>query len=431
MLLKTMQMQAKKQRLAYWKDVLFQASGNSIAQFIGILGLPVLTRLYTPESFADQAVFIQITTLLVAFVTFRYEYFVPLLKSKEESLVLSHWVIKIGLLMSVSATFVIVVLDWMDFFISTDLKVGYYYYLAPITAYLISLSFLYQHEAQRVRDYKQSALAEVVSKSAYVISGTIGSFFSSGVGLILTSAFGALGKILVLRKYASSPSRGTKQEIRFDLIKLYRSRAVGMILANTMLTFSGLIPLYLISSMYGAVTLGQFSLVMTTIFLPSGLIGSAVGNVFYQRAGVFYNERELESLKNLWSETIIRLMVFALPVYIFAFYVSPWVYPFVFGDAWVEAGQYAQIMSVAAFFSFIAGPVDRLSLVLGLAYYLPIIHMLRLTLIMALAIITIKHGYTAADYIAGYSIVMAAIYILDLAACRYMLNVREGGSGQA
>lgn len=425
MLFKTKQMQAKKQRIAYWKDVLFQASGNSIAQFIGILGLPVLTRLYTPESFADQAVFVQLTALLVAFVTFRYEYFVPLLKSKEESLILSHWVIKIGLLMSLFATFVIVVVDWSDCLVSTDIKVSYYYYLVPITAYLISLSFLYQHEAQRVQDYKQSALAEVVSKSAYVISGAIGSCFSSGLGLILTSAFGALGKISVLRKYASSPSRGIKQEISFDLIKIYRSRAIGMILANSMLTFSGLIPLYLISSMYGAVTLGQFSLVMATIFLPSGLIGSAVGNVFYQRAGVFYNERELDSLKKLWSETIIRLIFFALPVYIFAFYVSLWAYPFVFGDAWVEAGKYAQLMSVAAFFSFIAGPVDRLSLVLGLAYYLPIIHMIRLTLIIFLAIITINYGYTAADYIVGYSIVMAAVYILDVFLCRSFLYIKS------
>lgn len=422
MLLK--KMQAKKQRVSYWKDVLLQASGNSAAQLIGILGLPILTRLYTPENFAKQAVFIQITVLLVAFVTFRYEYFVPLLKNKEQSLFLSDWVIKIGFFMSLFATFLIAVVDWMNGIVLVGININYYYYLSPITAYLISLSFLYQHEAQRVRDYKQSALAEVVSKSAYVISGAIGSLFSSGVGLILTSAFGALGKISVLRKYASSANRGVKHKINWNLIKLYRSRAVGMILANTMLTFSGLIPLYLISNMYGAVTLGQFSLVMATIFLPSGLIGSAVGNVFYQRAGVYYNEKELESLKKLWSETIIRLMVFALPVYILAFYVSPWAYPFVFGDAWVEAGNYAQIMSVAAFFSFIAGPVDRLSLVLSLAYYLPIIHMLRLTLIIVLAIITINYSYSASDYIAGYSMLMAAVYILDIAACRYVLSLR-------
>lgn len=421
MLLKIMQVQAKKQRIAYWKDVLFQASGNSAAQFIGILGLPILTRLYAPESFADQAVFVQLTALLVAFVTFRYEYFVPLLKSKEESLVLSHWVIKIGLLMSLFATFVIVAVDWSDCLVSTGLKISYYYYLAPITAYLISLSFLYQHEAQRVRDYKQSALAEVVSKSAYVIFGTIGSFFNLGVGLILTSAFGALGKISVLRKYIYLPSYDVNREIACDLIKIYRSRAIGMIMANSMLTFSGLIPLYLISSLYGAITLGQFSLVMATIFLPSGLIGSAVGNVFYQRAGVFYNERAFDNLNKLWSETIIKLMFFALPVYVFVFFVSPWAYPFVFGEAWGDAGKYAQIMSVAAFFSFIAGPVDRLSLVLGLAYYLPIIHMVRLTLIIIMAIIARNYDYSIADYITGYSMVMAIVYICDIFICRYVL----------
>jgi len=415
----------KNPSVAYWRDVIFQASGNSTAQLIGILGLPILTRLYTPEDFADQAIFIQITALLVAFITFRYEYFVPLLKSKEESFALSRWVIKTGMLMCFLTTLMMFFLDLTGCLSSIGITVRYYYYMAPITAYLISLSLLYQHEAQRMSDYKLSGLAEVISKSAYVISGVLGSFFSGGLALILTSAFGAVGKIAALRKYLFSPSGGVKRQVSFELIRLYRGRAVGMILANTMLTFSSVIPLYLIASMYGAVTLGQFSLVMATIFLPSGLIGSAVGNVFYQRAGLLWNEQEFEGLNKLWFETISRLTVYALPVYVIAYYFAPWVYPFIFGNAWVEAGKYAQIMSVAAFFSFIAGPVDRLILVLGVAYYLPLIHALRLILITAFSYIAMRGEYTTVDFIAGYSAVMAFVYIFDISCGRYFLYIKR------
>lgn len=172
----------------------FQASGNSLAQIVAILGLPVLTRLYTPESFAEQAVFIQLTVLLVAFVTFRFEYFVPILKDEEDSRALSSWIARVGLLMCAIFTAIVYVLDWLSKnYLSFNL-IEYYYYLVPITAYLISLSFLYQHEAQRSNQYKLSGIAEVVSKVTYVGSGVAGSFFSTGLALILTSAFGVLSQ---------------------------------------------------------------------------------------------------------------------------------------------------------------------------------------------------------------------------------------------
>lgn len=405
--------------ITYWKDVLFQASGNTVAQLIGIIGLPILTRLYTPENFADQAVFIQITALLVALVSFRFEYFVPILKSKEESIALSRWIAKVGFLMTVLLTLIVFVADSTVLKYSLNIRVEYYYYLAPITAYLICLSFLFQHEAQRLRDYKLSGFAEVFSKFMYVGAGAVGSLLGSGLSLILTTAFGALGKILSLHQYVLLKKPSEFKNTAVGLVRLYRGRAIGMIIANTLLTCSSLIPLYVIGTMYGAVSLGQFSLVMATIFLPSGLIGSAVGNVFYQRAGLYWNKQQIVGLKSLWYQTIIKLIVLAFPVYGLAFFIAPWAYPFVFGSAWDEAGRYAQIMSLAAFFSFIAGPFDRLSLVIGLAYYLPVIHTIRFSLIAAISLLAVQFDCSAIEYIVLFSFAMSTIYIFDLIVCRF------------
>ena len=406
---------------SYWRDVILQASGNSIAQFTGILGLPILTRLYSPENFASQAIFIQITVLLVAFITFRYEYFIPLLKDKSESVLLTRWVIKIGFFMTVFITFIIAVIDKYGLFEILGIKLEYYYYLSPITAYLISISFLYQHESQRVLDYKQSAFAEVISKISYVLSGIVGSLFNTGIALILTTIFGALGKILTLRKYFFSLSRSNIKGSASSLVHSYKGRAFGMVMANTLLAMSGILPIYIIGSLYGADTLGQFSLVMATIFLPSGLIGSAVGNVFYQRAGVLWNNREFDSLTKLWAVTLKKLISLALPVYVLSCIVTPWAYPFIFGSDWVEAGQIAQVISIAAFFAFIAGPLDRLSLVLGAAYYLPCLHIFRLIAVCFSIIFAIIFDMTLSDYIVTYSILLSIVYIFDILFCRFYL----------
>lgn len=415
-------MKSETSNLSYWKDIIFQASGNTVAQLIGIMGLPILTRLYAPESFADQAIFIQLTVLLVAFVTFRFEYFIPILKNEEDSRILSGWIARLGLIMCVIFTVAVYILDWYSKNYFSFIMIEYYYYLVPVTAYLISLSFLYQHEAQRSSQYKLSGVAEVVSKVSYVGSGVAGSFFSTGLALILTSAFGAIGKILAVRKFVLF--KNSFNDRQKQLVRLYRGRATGMIIANTLLACSSLIPLYVIGLMYGSATLGQFSLVMATIFLPSGLIGAAVGSVFYQRAGQLWNEQKIDDLKQLWAQTLVKLMVIALPIYVFAFFIVPWAYPFVFGSVWVEAGAYAKIMTVAAFFSFIAGPFDRLSLVLGLSYYLPFIHTLRLVMIGALSIFSMEYEWSATEFIVFYVAVMSFVYIVDLLLGRYFLSSR-------
>src|SRR5690606_4627856 len=104
-----------------------------------------------------------------------------------------------------------------------------------------------------------------------------------------------------------------KIKINKELIKKYKGRAKGMVISNTILTFSGLLPILFISKQYGATSLGQFSLVMATIFLPSGLVGAAVGNVFYQRSANLWNTGSYIELKNLWQDTLIKLIFFAIP----------------------------------------------------------------------------------------------------------------------
>src|SRR5690554_380623 len=102
------------------------------------MGLPILTRLYAPESFADQVIFIQLTVLLVAFVTFRFEYFIPILKDEEDSRILSGWIARLGLIMCVIFTVAVYIFDWFSKNYFSFIMIEYYYYLVPVTAYLIS-----------------------------------------------------------------------------------------------------------------------------------------------------------------------------------------------------------------------------------------------------------------------------------------------------
>ena len=142
---------------AYWKDIFFQAFGNSLAQVIGILGMPLLTRLYSPETFAVQAIFLQVVIFLTAFISFRMEYFIPLAANKIESLMLGKWVLVAGFYATIIATVIIFILHTTNAFMYFNISVEDVFYIAPITAYAISMSLVFQHEAQRQGAFRNTA----------------------------------------------------------------------------------------------------------------------------------------------------------------------------------------------------------------------------------------------------------------------------------
>lgn len=405
---------------SYWKDVFFQASGNTIAQAVGIIGMPVLTRIYAPDEFAVQAIFIQAVLFMTAFVTFRFEYFIQLTKDKYEANSMLLWLIRIGSIMVVVLTIAIIGLDLAGFFKYFNVHNPGYFYISPITAYLVCVALGFQHEAQRQGDFKRTALAEISSKVGYVSTGFVFSPLPYGMGLILTTMFGALCKIILLRSYFREfLNELSKMQLNKKLIRSYRARSSGMVVSNSILVFTGLLPMLFISKSFGAAELGQYSLVMGTVFLPSGLIGRAVGNVFYQRAAKLWNAKDILGFKAIWWETISKLMVFGIPVYFIIYWFSPWAYPFMFGEAWQQAGQFARTMAIAAFFSFLAGPLDRLSLILGMGFYLPLIHLLRFIVIIATVVIGLMAGVDAQEYLLFFSIGMSFMYLIDMVMCRF------------
>ncbi len=63
-----------------FRNMTMLASGTVAAKAIGVLTVPVITRLYLPEHFGVLAVFTAITALLVPFGTLRYSMAIPLPK---------------------------------------------------------------------------------------------------------------------------------------------------------------------------------------------------------------------------------------------------------------------------------------------------------------------------------------------------------------
>lgn len=411
---------------AYWRDILWQASGNGLAQAIGVLGMPLLTRLYTPQDFATQNLFLQTVGFVTGIMTWRYEYFIQLPKNESESKSLLDLVLFIGVSVFLVATpmswiFRHTFAHWLG-----DTRLSTWLILVPLTALLICFSLALQHRVQRRKSYKASGLAELVSKITYISSGMLGSVALGGAfGLIAATGFGAVGKIYWLLRIGKIWKSITIFPLninllfisggRFDRIKhvsrTYARLSSSMVISHIFVNFAVALPAVFIAHTYGTEILGNYALVVSTLYLPAGLVGSAIGQVYYQRAAEGWANGQ--GFSTLWQVTAKRLVFIGLPIYTLVALISTWGYPLIFGKTWATAGHYATIMSMSAFFSFISSPMDRSSLIVNVWWYLPIWHIVRVIATLVTIFAAWHSSWQFDTFLILLVIQMSLIYMID------------------
>jgi teichuronic acid exporter len=413
---------------SYWRDVAWQSSGATLAQLVGVAGMPVLTRLYSPQDFAVQSLFIQVVTYATALVTWRYEYFIQLPKSEADVSALNRLVLILGCLSVLGCTpllwgFKDAVAAHLG---NSDLAT--WLFLAPATAVLVSWAVALQNNAQRAGDFRTSGLSELIGKLAYVAIGIVGALVHSGAGgLIVTSASGAIGKSTLLTALRPTWRKGSVQS-QAGAVGRVRSRYGGLatatVFSHLLSTSAFAIPQVAIARLYGAEVLGQFALVMATIFLPSGLLATAIGQVYYQRAARQWAEGM--PFFSLWRDMAQKLLIIGVPVYALIALLSGLAYPLVFGDQWALAGEFAAWMSLAALVSFVSSPMDRTCLIVGVGSYSLMWSVYRLVSTVIVIWLAAALDFSPLSFIKAFAIQMSVALGVDLWMSRRFSQGRLG-----
>lgn len=396
-----------------------------MAQGIGVLVMPVLTRLYSPADFALQSLFLQLAAFAVVLLTWRYEYFVQLPKEDSDADSLVILVLCMGIGGAAIATPVIWLFQRTLAYWIGEPALAIWLVFVPATASLMGFSIAMQHFAQRYGQYREASLSELAHKVSYVGTALAGYWILPGpAGLMLTAAASSIGRIVWLSRHwggRASPGRHLFDVFRSPERKGFKSlRRVAatyfhlsgsMIVSHLLMSCTAIIPSIYIARAYGTEHLGQFALSVSTIYLPSGLIGNAIGQVYYQRAAETWAAGR--SFASLWRTTAWRLLLFGLPIYTILALVSPLVYPFIFGARWLDAGKYASLISISAFFSFISSPLDRACLVVGAWKYIPLWHAARTLSTGFVVWLSWSNNWGIRLFVIALVIQMSVLYLID------------------
>ncbi|HHV34617.1 MAG TPA: oligosaccharide flippase family protein [Syntrophomonadaceae bacterium] len=353
---------------AFATDVFKLVTGTTFAQLIVVLASPLLTRLYGPEAFGFLTIFTSISSILGVIACMRYELAIMLPKTDEEAANL------LGLCLLCVA--VVSGLTIPALYIGGDALVSLlgapglapYLTLIPPFVFINGVFLALNYWNSRTRHFGRLSVARVTSTFA-TIGTQLGAGFAGyatggsliGANLVGVSiSTGALGgqiwrddRVLLCRSISRQGMiSGLKRYKKFPLIDSSSA------LLNTV---SWQLPAFLLAAFFSPAVVGFYALGFRMLQLPMSLIGSSIAQVFFQRA----SEARSDGTLPLLVENVFRVLVVIgiFPVLTVTI-VGPELFAVIFGDVWVEAGLYAQILSIWAFVWFISSPLSTIWIVL-------------------------------------------------------------------
>lgn len=353
---------------SFGSDVLTIVSGTTLAQILTILVTPILTRLYTPEDFGLLALFLSVTGVIGTIACMRYELSIMLPKHNEEAANLLGLSIVVTFLISVLTAVAIVIAGRPFLILVNSPQLNHYLWLIPIFVFINGIFIALNFWNSRTKHFKRLSIAKI--NTAITTSGVqLGAGFTgyaTGNSLIAANLLGrAVSTITLAFQILRDDLDIFKQNITWKgMLQGMKKHRKFPLLDTWSALFNAIswqLPVFLLSSYFSASVAGFYSLGFHLLQLPMSFIGSAISQVFYQRAAEAKSKGTLHILVEDILELLVKIGIF--PV-ITVTVVGSEIFGVFFGEVWTEAGVYAQILSLWAFLWFISSPLSTLWLIL-------------------------------------------------------------------
>lgn len=338
--------------------------GTGAAQAITIASSPLITRVYAPAEFGAFGVAASLLAILAAVACLAYEFAIPLPADEVEAASVTTLCVVAAVGVSAVVTVILIaagpaVLTAMD----AEVLVPY----APLLALgtlssgvgLAAVAF-----TLRARAYQELAVNRVMT-SILTATGQLGlGLAGAGTpGLLVAYIAAHVAGVLRLAWLAlRNQGEAFRQVTRAGLAasaRRYRRFPLLSAPSNLINTLTLQLPLLMIVAIFGAAVGGQFVLAQRIIALPAALVAQSVGQAFLAESAVVARTRP-DDLRPLFRRTTRALALTALPPVALVAVTAPFVFPFVFGAEWSDAGLYASLLAPMYYLQFVANPTSHI-----------------------------------------------------------------------
>jgi len=393
------------------KHVLTLVFGTSFAQALLVCASPILTRIYTPDDFGVFTLFFSVIMIFSAIINLRYELAITLPEDENDAINLCALAFIINCTISLIVFLCIIIFHTPISNIFNNGKIDTWLYFIPLAVFLIGLFNILNYFNIRKENYKEISKATVLKSISTLCAQLIIGVVKVGpAGLIIGNMFGnAIANIKLFKSFMTIDIyKVVSKKNMYKLMYRYKNfpkYSVWSILSNKLAYHINDI---LISLFFSLASLGFYSIIQRVLALPSSLLGTSVSQVFLQKGTE--EKKEKGNIKNIFSQTITKMFLFAIPFFGLSFVVVEDIFSFVFGKNWAIAGEYAKILIPFFFIRFIVVSVSTTEVIMekqktGLYFNL-------IFLTFCISVIVILQHKPFETFLTYFSIIGSIIYFL-------------------
>lgn len=325
----------------FLKAVSVLVGGTAFAQGIGILSLPILTRLYSPEDFTLFAVYVSLLAILSVASCLRFEIAIPIPREDSEA-------VQLVLLALISSFLISIFLGSMVWIFHTEIlyllkqpDFSNLIWLVPIGVLFSGIYNSLQYWATRRKQFPVIAKTRMVQSisgvSIQIIMGAAGFAalglivgqivkVSAGIRSLTISFWGEAYEFLKKLKFSNLENTFKKND-------KYPKYSTFEALANS----AGIqLPVIIIAAFTVGAEAGFLMLAMQIMAIPMRFIGGAVSQVYLSYAPEKY---KLGKLSSYTFDCILKLVKIGVIPLIVICLLAPFIVPYVFGAKWERTGD--------------------------------------------------------------------------------------------
>lgn len=342
-------------------------TGTLLATLIPILTAPIMSRLFTAESYGILGLFMGLSGLIGVIAFSHYSQAILLTKENSDAKNIVWFAFFFSTIISVVTLVVLILLNFFTTLITFTVLSNWLYFL-PLSIFFNGITSILLTWANRTKEFKQLSFNKVFQAIlTAIVQIALGLLIKNETGLMVGLLLGQFISVLLLTyKFLSSKESG----IGLPQLNSFKNIAIkykNLLFYSTPSEFiNNLInqtPIFLLQKFAGVTYVGYYNFTIRFLGMPQILLSSAIVDVFKQKASYTYNQ--VGNCFEIFKKTFKVLVLLAiLPFIIFTFF-APNIFEFVFGSQWHGAGIFAQLLAVLFFFRFVVSPLTYVYFIVG------------------------------------------------------------------
>lgn len=406
------------------RNVAAVAGGTAAGQVVVFAFSPLITRIYSPETFGVQGVFLSLISILSPVVALRYPLAIVVAKDDDDAQRMMQLSLLVAFFLSCFLALVLAVAQRPVSMLLGAEALGALIWFLPLALFCVALQDVMDYRAARLEAFRLVAKVTVVQAFMTNLARVLGGLLAPVAATLVTvtSIAPAVQALLLARGTRSSMS-ATSPSTRRDaaaLLKTHRDFPLYRMPTDVLSAVAQTSPVLLLSVLFSPAAAGLYVLARSVVNLPLNVVGSAVGNVFYARLAEMARAK-VPLFPFVLNATLFQLLVPG-GITLVAALIFPPLFTLIFGEPWRPAGEFAQWMSLWVVCMLTNIPGVRALPVIGRQS----VHLLFNALLTIGGVVGILAGralwQTAFGAVAAYSVVTAAIYAVQIVT--YLAQVR-------